>query len=70
VPALVVVTTADSLMPTPLPYELLAAVPGAHTAEPATGHPPFLEQSHQWPKAVTGFLAKQGDARKRPRMIT
>ncbi len=62
-PTLVVVTTADSLIPATLQYELAAAVPGAQTAEPATGHLPFLEQPNQWLETITGFLAKQNDAR-------
>ncbi|MEU3730939.1 hypothetical protein AB0E81_16165 [Streptomyces sp. NPDC033538] len=56
-------TTADSLTPATLQYELAAAVPGAQPTEPATGHLPFLEQPNQWLETITGFLAKQNDAR-------
>lgn len=60
-------TSADSLRPATLRYELAAAVPGAQTAEPATGpatgHLPFLEQPNQWLETITGFLAERNDAR-------
>ncbi|GGS29619.1 putative aminoacrylate hydrolase RutD [Streptomyces nojiriensis] len=62
-PTLVVVTTDDPLIPAALQYELAAAIPGAQTAELATGHLPFLEQPKQWLETITGFLAKQYDTR-------
>jgi pimeloyl-ACP methyl ester carboxylesterase len=63
VPTLVVVTTADALIPAALQRELATAVPGAKTAELATGHLPFLEQPHQWLEIITGFLAQVHDRR-------
>ncbi|MGN5376654.1 alpha/beta fold hydrolase [Streptomyces lasalocidi] len=63
VPTLVVVTTADALVPAALQRELATAVPGAKTAELATGHLPFLEQPHQWLETITGFLAQVHDRR-------
>ncbi|MET8546257.1 alpha/beta fold hydrolase [Kitasatospora sp. NPDC004799] len=47
----------------PVRYEPAAAVPGARTAELATGHLPFLEQPDRWRETITGFLAEQDDAR-------
>ncbi|MGM0350408.1 alpha/beta fold hydrolase [Streptomyces sp. Adlamb9] len=59
VPTLVVVTTADPLIPAALQRELAAAVPGARTAELATGHLPFLEQPQRWLELITGFLGEE-----------
>ncbi|MGA5823760.1 alpha/beta fold hydrolase [Kitasatospora sp. NPDC094028] len=59
VPALVVVTTGDALIPAALQYELAAAIPGAQTAELATGHLPFLEQPKRWLEIITGFLGRE-----------
>ncbi|WP_100838760.1 alpha/beta fold hydrolase [Kitasatospora fiedleri] len=62
-PTLVVLTTADPLIPVALQRELAAAVPGARTAELATGHLPFLEQPERWLETITGFLAERDGAR-------
>ena len=59
IPTLVVVTTADALIPTALQQDLAAAIPGARTAELATGHLPFLEQPNQWQEIITGFLGQE-----------
>lgn len=59
VPTLVVVTTADGLIPAALQYQLSEAIPGARTAELATGHLPFLEQPEEWLEIITGFLGRQ-----------
>ncbi|MGW7005504.1 alpha/beta fold hydrolase [Streptomyces sp. NPDC054933] len=61
VPTLVVVTTADALIPAALQHHLAAAIPGARTAELATGHLPFLEQPNQWLEIITGFLSQAHD---------
>ncbi|MER7056875.1 hypothetical protein [Streptomyces sp. NPDC000351] len=58
-----VVTTAGCLTPAALQDELAFAVPDARTAEPATGHLPFLEQPNQWLETITGRLAERNDAR-------
>ncbi|MFD3679072.1 alpha/beta fold hydrolase [Streptomyces sp. NPDC058613] len=60
-PTLVVVTTADNLIPAALQYQLSEAIPGARTAEFATGHLPFLEQPKEWLEIITGFLGRQQD---------
>ena len=62
-PTLVVVTTADTLIPAALQYDLAAAIPGAQTAELPTGHLPFLEQPKQWLEIITGFLGRKHDRR-------
>ncbi|MGW1166303.1 alpha/beta fold hydrolase [Streptomyces sp. NPDC002550] len=62
-PTLVVVTTADTLIPAALRYDLAAAIPGAQTAELPTGHLPFLEQPNHWLEIITGFLGRQHDQR-------
>ncbi|OIK27172.1 alpha/beta hydrolase [Streptomyces malaysiense] len=59
VPTLVVVTAADPLIPAALQHELAAAVPGARTAELATGHLPFLERPQRWLELITGFLGEE-----------
>lgn len=58
-PTLVVVTTADSLIPAALQHEVAAAIPGAVTAELPTGHLPFLEQPGEWLDLITGFLGRR-----------
>ncbi|MFD3761329.1 alpha/beta fold hydrolase [Streptomyces sp. NPDC058622] len=60
-PTLVVVTTADNLIPAALQYQLSEAIPGARTAELATGQLPFLEQPKEWLEIITGFLGRQQD---------
>ncbi|WP_031173652.1 alpha/beta fold hydrolase [Streptomyces durhamensis] len=62
-PTLVVVTTADTLIPAALQYDLAAAIPGAQTAELPTGHLPFLERPNHWLEIITGFLSRQRDQR-------
>ncbi|MFD9456104.1 alpha/beta fold hydrolase [Streptomyces sp. NPDC059985] len=57
VPALVVVTTGDRLVPPALQRELAAALPGARVAELATGHLPFAERPAEWAALVEEFLA-------------
>lgn len=57
VPALVVATTADRLVPLEVQRELADALPGARWAELATGHMPFAELPGEWAELVTGFLA-------------
>ncbi|MFI1367104.1 alpha/beta fold hydrolase [Streptomyces griseochromogenes] len=63
VPTLVIVTAADSLIPAALQYQLAEAIPGAETAELATGHLPFAEQPKEWLGLITGFLGRQQDRR-------
>ncbi|WP_343336005.1 alpha/beta fold hydrolase [Streptomyces sp. SUK 48] len=63
VPTLVVVTTADPLIPAALQRELAAAVPGARTVELATGHLPFVERPQRWLELITGFLGEEGHRR-------
>ncbi|MGX2998481.1 alpha/beta fold hydrolase [Streptomyces sp. JNUCC 64] len=58
VPTLVVVTTADALVPADLQYRLAAAIPGAETAELPTGHLPFVEAPDRWLELITGFLGR------------
>ncbi|MEU3609478.1 alpha/beta hydrolase [Streptomyces sp. NPDC035033] len=56
VPALVVVTTEDPLVSPARQRALAAAVPGARTAELATGHLPFWEDPEGWADLVEDFL--------------
>ncbi|MGW0515786.1 alpha/beta fold hydrolase [Crossiella sp. NPDC003009] len=56
VPTLVIVTADDDLVPVALQRRLAAGIPGARTAEIATGHLPFAEQPGQWLKLITDFL--------------
>ncbi|MFI8254368.1 alpha/beta fold hydrolase [Streptomyces filamentosus] len=60
VPALVVVTTEDPLVAPAAQRALAAAVPGARTAELATGHMPFWEEPEVWADLVEDFLAERG----------
>ncbi|MFD9354904.1 alpha/beta fold hydrolase [Streptomyces sp. NPDC060031] len=57
VPALVVATTEDQLVPLALQRELADALPGARLAELPTGHLPFAEHPAAWAALVTEFLA-------------
>ncbi|MFD9335620.1 alpha/beta fold hydrolase [Streptomyces sp. NPDC060028] len=57
VPALVVATTEDQLVPLALQRELADALPGARLAELPTGHLPFAERPAEWAALVTEFLA-------------
>ncbi|MFD9301265.1 alpha/beta fold hydrolase [Streptomyces sp. NPDC060048] len=57
VPALVVATTADRLVPLELQREVADALPGARWAELPTGHLPFAERPQEWAALVTEFLA-------------
>lgn len=61
VPTLVIVTTGDALIPVSLQRELATTIPGAQTAELATGHLPFLEQPNQWLEIITHFLDREQD---------
>ncbi|MFF2775198.1 alpha/beta fold hydrolase [Streptomyces sp. NPDC058052] len=56
VPTLVVVTAEDPLVSPARQRALAAAVPGARTAELATGHLPFWEDPEAWADAVEDFL--------------
>ncbi|MFF4423558.1 alpha/beta fold hydrolase [Streptomyces sp. NPDC001549] len=58
VPALVVVTTGDRLVPPALQRELADALPGARVAELPTGHLPFAERPAEWAALVGGFLSE------------
>jgi len=60
VPALVVVTAEDPLVSPARQRALAAAVPGAGTAELATGHLPFWEDPEGWADAVERFLTVGG----------
>lgn len=55
-PALVVVTAEDPLVSPDRQRALAAAVPGARTAELATGHLPFWEDPEGWADLVEEFL--------------
>ncbi|WP_037878976.1 alpha/beta fold hydrolase [Streptomyces sp. NRRL F-5727] len=57
VPALVVVTAEDPLVSPARQRALAAVVPGARTAELATGHLPFWEDPEGWADLVEEFLA-------------
>ncbi|MFJ7267852.1 alpha/beta fold hydrolase [Streptomyces sp. NPDC099050] len=57
VPALVIATTADPLVPLEVQRELADSLPGARWAELATGHLPFVENPGEWAELVTGYLA-------------
>ncbi|MFG2989772.1 alpha/beta fold hydrolase [Streptomyces sp. NPDC048257] len=57
-PALVIATTGDRLVPPALQRELADALPGARVAELPTGHLPFAERPAEWAALVTGFLAR------------
>lgn len=57
VPALVVATTEDRLVPLDLQRELAGALPGARLAELPTGHLPFAERPAEWAALITEFLA-------------
>ncbi|MFJ4978049.1 alpha/beta fold hydrolase [Streptomyces coeruleorubidus] len=59
VPTLVVVTTADSLVPATLQHELAAAIPGVQIAELPTGHLPFVERPTEWLELITEFLGRR-----------
>ncbi|MGW1774589.1 alpha/beta fold hydrolase [Streptomyces sp. NPDC002104] len=58
VPALVIATTADPLVPVEVQRELADSLRGARWAELATGHLPFAERPGEWAELVTGFLAE------------
>lgn len=58
VPALVIATTADLLVPLEVQRELADALPGARWAELATGHMPFTELPQEWAELITTFLAE------------
>ncbi|WKV71725.1 alpha/beta hydrolase [Streptomyces sp. PCS3-D2] len=58
VPALVVVTTQDLLVPAGLQRELAHILPGARLAELPTGHLPFAERPAEWAALVTAFLSE------------
>ncbi|RKT07060.1 pimeloyl-ACP methyl ester carboxylesterase [Streptomyces sp. 3211.6] len=58
VPALVIATTEDRLVPLELQRELAEAVPGARYAELPTGHLPFAERPAEWAALITEFLSE------------
>ncbi|GAA0310259.1 alpha/beta hydrolase [Streptomyces polychromogenes] len=62
VPALVIATTEDRLVPLELQKELAGAVPGARYAELPTGHLPFAERPAEWAALITEFLSEQRPA--------
>ncbi|WP_030846851.1 alpha/beta fold hydrolase [Streptomyces sp. NRRL F-4474] len=57
VPALVVATTEDLLVPLALQRELADTLPGARLVELPTGHLPFAERPAEWAALVTDFLS-------------
>lgn len=57
-PTLVVVTSADALIPADLQHRLAESIPGATTAELPTGHLPFMEQPAQWLGLITEFTGR------------
>lgn len=59
VPALVIATTEDRLVPLALQRELADALPGARLAELPTGHLPFAERPAEWASLVNEFLSEQ-----------
>ncbi|MET3983532.1 alpha/beta fold hydrolase [Streptomyces sp. PvR034] len=58
VPALVIATTRDRLVPEPRQREVADSIPGARWAELPTGHLPFAESPAAWEALITGFLAE------------
>ncbi|MER5731756.1 alpha/beta fold hydrolase [Streptomyces sp. NPDC002138] len=56
VPALVVATTEDRLVPLPLQRQVADAITGARWAELPTGHLPFAERPAEWQSLITEFL--------------
>ncbi|MET9321651.1 alpha/beta fold hydrolase [Streptomyces sp. NPDC003038] len=58
VPALVVATTEDRLVPLALQRELADALPDARLVELPTGHLPFAERPAEWAALISGFLAE------------
>ncbi|WP_329119473.1 alpha/beta fold hydrolase [Streptomyces sp. NBC_01465] len=55
-PTLVITTTGDPLVPAALQRQLAAGIPGARTADIATGHLPFAERPEEWQKLIVDFL--------------
>ncbi|MEU7599533.1 alpha/beta fold hydrolase [Streptomyces sp. NPDC041003] len=58
VPALVIATTGDRLVPLASQRELADALPGARLAELPTGHLPFAERPAEWAALVSEFLTR------------
>lgn len=56
IPVLVVVTTADRLVPPPIQRDLATRIPGARLAELDSGHLPFAERPGEWLTLITSFL--------------
>ncbi|MFD7735530.1 alpha/beta fold hydrolase [Kitasatospora phosalacinea] len=56
VPTLVISTTLDQLVTPQHHRELADAIPGAHYAELASGHLPFVEQPAEWGALIRDFL--------------
>ncbi|MEV8535929.1 alpha/beta fold hydrolase [Streptomyces sp. NPDC051211] len=56
VPALVIATTEDRLVPLSLQRELADTLHGARYAELPTGHLPFAERPGEWLELISGFL--------------
>ncbi|MEU2559648.1 alpha/beta fold hydrolase [Streptomyces longispororuber] len=57
-PTLVITTTEDQLIPPALQREVAAGIPGARTAELATGHLPFAENPTEWQRLITDHLRR------------
>ncbi|MCX5194204.1 alpha/beta fold hydrolase [Streptomyces sp. NBC_00249] len=64
VPALVIGTTEDLLVPIGLQRELADTLPGARFAELPTGHLPFAERPAEWAELVLAFLGEAGLSEK------
>ncbi|WP_329262248.1 alpha/beta hydrolase [Actinoallomurus sp. NBC_01490] len=58
VPALVVVTIGDWLVPPETQRCLADRIPGAKSADIATGHAPFGEDPDEWLRTITAFLRR------------
>jgi pimeloyl-ACP methyl ester carboxylesterase len=59
-PTLVITTTEDKVIPLYLQRQLAAGIPGARTAEIASGHLVAAEQPGQWTRLITSFLDDAG----------
>ncbi|WP_190138799.1 alpha/beta fold hydrolase [Streptomyces longispororuber] len=57
-PTLVITTTEDQLIPAALQREVAAGIPGARTAQLATGHLPFAENPTEWQRLITDHLRR------------
>lgn len=59
VPALVIATTEDRLVPLGLQRELAGALPDARLVELPTGHLPFAERPAEWAALIGTFLGER-----------